>query len=106
VRIIYLDKDFKCYLENDGTMEIYETDFFNNKCDAFIEGYRCVPCDKTWIREDGVEFKGEMIAPWRDYNILAEFQGQYEKLESAHMEELGALIEEIYLNDMEVIDNV
>lgn len=104
--IIYLDSNFKCHLENDGTMKEVETDFFNNKSDAFIEGYRYVPAGETWVRKDGVEFKGEMIAPWRNYSILAEFQKQYEELEAAHVEELGALIEEIYLNDMEVIENV
>ena len=78
--IVYLDEDFKCHLTNDGTMIEYETKFFDNKCDAFIEGYRLVPAGEVWIREDGEEFKGEMIAPWRNYSILAELQEQYEKI--------------------------
>lgn len=103
---IYLDNDFKCHITNDGEMREVETKFFEGKCKAFIEGYRYVPAGEVWTREDDVEFRGEMISPWKNYEILAELQEQYEALEAAHMEELGALIEEIYLNDMEVIDNV
>jgi hypothetical protein len=78
--IIYLDSDFRCHLANDGTMKEVETDFFNGKCDAFIEGYRFVPAGEIWVRDDDVEFVGEMIAPARDYSILAELQEQYEEI--------------------------
>ena len=77
---IYIDNEFKCHLTNDGTMKEVETTFFDNKCDSFIEGYRYVPAGETWVREDGVEFKGEMIAPWRNYSILAELQEQYDEI--------------------------
>ena len=56
----------------------YETDFFDGKCDAFIEGYRLVPENEIWTREDGEKFSGMMICPARDYAILAELQKQYE----------------------------
>lgn len=78
--VIYIDNEFKCHLENDGTMTEIETSFFNEKCDAFVEGYRYVPAGETWVREDGVPFTGEMIAPWRNYDILAELQGQYDEI--------------------------
>lgn len=78
--IIYIDNEFKCHLTNDGTMTEIETSFFNEKCDAFVEGYRYVPAGETWVREDGVPFTGEMIAPWRNYDILAELQGQYDEI--------------------------
>lgn len=77
---IYLDNDYKCHLINDGEMREVETSFFDGKCDAFIEGYRLVPADATWVREDGEEFKGEMISPWRNYEILAELQNQYDEI--------------------------
>lgn len=77
---IYIDNEFKCHLTNDGTMVEVETNFFDNKCDAFVEGYRYVPAGEIWVREDGVEFKGEMIAPWRNYSILAELQEQYDEI--------------------------
>lgn len=77
---IYIDNEFKCHLTNDGTMTEIETSFFNEKCDAFVEGYRYVPAGETWVREDGVPFTGEMIAPWRNYDILAELQEQYDEI--------------------------
>ena len=76
---IYIDNEFKCHLANDGTMSEVETNLFDNKCNTFIEGYRYVPAGETWIRKDGVEFKGEMIAPWRNYNELEKAQLIYEK---------------------------
>lgn len=77
--IIYLDSDFKCHIRNDGTLIAVETAAFDGKCDAYIEGYRFVPEGKTWIREDGVEFSGEMVAPWKPWEELDEAQREYER---------------------------
>jgi hypothetical protein len=76
--IIYLDADFACHLTDDGTMRTVETDFFNGKCAAYIEGFRYVPAGETWTRPDGAVFGGEMISPTEDYNALLKAQGQYE----------------------------
>ena len=75
---IYLNSDFKCHVSDDGSMRAYETDFFEGKCNSFIEGYRIVPEGEEWTRSDGVVFRGLMIAPWRDYAILAAAQQGYE----------------------------
>lgn len=76
---IYIDNEFKCHTANpDGTYMKVETDFFDGKCDAFIEGYRFVPSGYSWTRHDGTVFHGEMIAPWKPYSELAAAQGQYE----------------------------
>lgn len=77
---IYLDKDYKCHTTDDGTMTAIETDVFDGKCAAFIEGCRFVPMNATWTREDGVEFSGEMITTWTDFNILTAYQEQYEAM--------------------------
>ena len=77
--VIYIDSDFKCHTINDGTMTAVETDFFDGKCDAFIEGYRFVPAGQNWTREDGKVFTGEMVAPWKPYSELAAAQAQYER---------------------------
>lgn len=79
MRTIYLDSDFKCHVHNDGTMISVETADFDGKCDAYIEGYRFVPSGKTWVREDGMEFAGEMIAPWKPWQVLDEAQREYER---------------------------
>lgn len=67
---IYLDSNYICHLANDGTMTEVETDAFSGKADAFIEGYRYIPEGETWTRADGVQFKGLMIAPAKDYNRI------------------------------------
>ena len=76
---IYLDSDFKCHISGDDTMTAVETAAFDGRCDAYIEGYRFVPGGKTWVREDGVEFAGEMIAPWKPWQVLEEAQREYER---------------------------
>lgn len=103
---IYLDSDFLCHLTDGSGMRPVETDFFDGKCAAFIEGYRFVPDGESWTRSDGAVFQGEMIAPAEDYARLERAQQQYERDEQAHLEELGALIEEIYHEDREEIDDV
>lgn len=77
--IIYVDDDFKCHVSNDGSMREIETDFFDGKCNAFIEGYRYVPEGETWTRSDGAEFNGTMIAPFIDFKELEIPQLIYEK---------------------------
>lgn len=76
---IFIDKDFKCNIYDDGTMIAVESDFFDGKCAEFIEGYRFVPDGKSWIRSDGEVFNGEMVSPWKDYSELDVVQREYEK---------------------------
>lgn len=77
---VFIDNEYKCHATNDGTLREIETDFFDGKCRQFIDGYRFVPAGETWVREDGLEFTGEMIAPWKNYDMLREFQEQYEEM--------------------------
>ena len=77
---IYIDNDYKCHVSNNGTLTAIETDAFDGKCDAFIEGFRFVPSGESWTRSDGVVFHGEMIAPWKPYNELAAAQAQHEEM--------------------------
>ena len=90
---IYIDTDFKCHITDDGTMTAVDTDAFDGKCTAYIEGYRFVPSGETWMREDGVEFSGEMIAPWKDYNELDAAQREYERQQLAQYESALSEIE-------------
>lgn len=76
---IFLDSSFRCYTENDGAMTEVQTDFYNGKCKAFIEGYRFIPEGQVWTREDGVVFTGEMAAPWKPYSELDAAQREYER---------------------------
>ena len=93
MRTIYIDTDFKCHVKDDGTMTAVETDFFDGKCDAFVEGYRFIPPGASWTRSDGVVFREGMIAPWKDYSELEAAQRAYEKELFAEYE---SLIDELY----------
>ena len=86
MKTIYIDSDFKCHITSDGTMRQVQADWFDNKCDAFIEGYRFVPEGESWAREYGVFFSGEMITPWKDYAELDAAQRQYEQALIADMQ--------------------
>ena len=77
--IIYIDSDYKCHLSNDNTLRAIENEFFDGKCNTFIEGYRFVPSGETWTREDGTVFTGEMISPWKSHSELDQAQREYEK---------------------------
>lgn len=80
MKTIYIDSDFKCHAASDGTtMTAVETDFFDGKCDTFIEGYRLVPFGESWTRPDSVVFHGPMVSPWKPYSVLAAAQAQYER---------------------------
>ena len=77
--MIYIDSDFKCHVTDDGTMTAVETNAFDGKCPAYIEGYRFVPAGKTWARSDGKVFYGEMISPWKPWQELDKAQRDYER---------------------------
>lgn len=103
---IYIDADCKCHTAPGVGLNAVETDAFEDKCSRYIQGYRFVPAGQSWTREDGQVFHGEMVAPWRDHAILAELQAIYEEEQAKAVEEIAALVEEVYNSDLEVIENV
>lgn len=73
---IYINNQFKCHTTySEGLREI-ECDFFDGKCQTFIEGYRYIPLGETYTNEDGVEFNGEMVAPFINIQILLAAQNE------------------------------
>lgn len=92
---IYIDNDFKCHTQNDGTMREIETVFFNGKCAEYIEGYRFVPSGETWTREDGEVFTGEMVSPWKGYEQLAAYQNIYDRM-LEQQSDMQAALDAIY----------
>lgn len=88
---IYLDDDYKCHVNSGEDLMEYETDAFKDKCKQYIEGYRVVPMDVEWTRSDGVKFIGEMIAPWRDSNLLEELQALYDEEQAKQADMVEAL---------------
>lgn len=85
MKTIYIDSEFKCHVTNNGTMTAVETNFFDGKCDAFVEGY-CYDTRKGYLT----------IYPWKPYSELDAAQRAYEKeqLEQYKIElaELDAVI--------------
>ena len=75
---IYIDSDHKCHVLPAEDRREFDVPFFDGKCDTFVEGYRYVPTGEYWVRADGRIFKGEMIAPWKDYDKLERAQLEYE----------------------------
>ena len=75
---IYINNDCCCHTSPAEGLREFDVPFFEGKCPALVEGYRYVPQGETWTRSDGVEFKGEMIAPFVDSRILEAYQAQYE----------------------------
>lgn len=89
-------------------MVAVETDAFEGKCQAYIEGYRFVPSGQTFVREDGVEFRGEMISPWKPWKELDEAQREYEREQYAALtaenaellEAMAAMVDDVYNQDV------
>ena len=92
---IYLDSDFKCSTTSpSGAGLAVKTDIFAGKCKEYIEGYRFVPSGKTWTWEDGAEFTGEMITPWRDIHQYDAIQRRYNQTLLAQYEQALTSIEQ------------
>ena len=70
--IIYLDSEYRCHVDNNGTLREIETNVFDGMPDAYINGYRFVPDGETWTSADGTVFHGSMVAPAKDYISVME----------------------------------
>ena len=75
MRTIYIDSDFKCHTVNDGILKAIQTDFFDGKCDTFIEGY-CYDDSKGYLT----------VYPWKPYSELDAAQRAYEREKLADAE--------------------
>lgn len=108
---IYLDSDFKCYTAIADGLTTVETDYFEGNCAAYIEGYRFVPAEQTWTRQDGVVFRGEMVSPWKPWRELDAAQRAYEQEQLASLsaqnaellDAMAAMVEDIYNQDVSEI---
>ena len=96
---IYIDSDYKCHATTADGLTAVETDYFDGKCQAYIEGYRFVPAGASWTRPDGVVFQGEMVCPWKPWRELDSAQRAYEQEQleslSAQNSEYEAALSEI-----------
>lgn len=94
MKTIYIDADYLCHISNpDGIYTAVETDAFDGKCGAYIEGYRYIPAGASWTRPDGVTFEGEMLSPWKSWQDLDTVQRDYEREQLAAYEQALSEIE-------------
>lgn len=103
MRTIYLDSNFMCHLDPADGRQAVETDAFDSLCAAALECYRYIPAGQAWTRPDGRITPGLFIQSVKE---SVDAQRQYELDEADHLEELGALIEEIYNEDVDMIDDM
>ena len=81
MRTVYIDSNLKFHPTPDAAMTAVETDFFNGKCDVFVEGFCCDQEDYT------------KIYPWKPFGELDAAQRKYERDQLAEYE---SLINELY----------
>lgn len=101
---LYIDADYKMHTAAGDGLTAIETDVFDGKCAAYIEGFRYVPPGGTWERGDGTVISNGMLAPWENIQVLEAAQREYEReqyedmraalAESPTAEEIAAAIEE------------
>lgn len=89
---VYIDADYKVYLETAEGRTETETEFFTGMCPELIEAYRYVPAGETWTREDGVAFAGPMVAPWRD---IRQYDGEQREYERQQLTQYESALSEI-----------
>lgn len=75
----YIDNDYKCYQILIGGRE-FESNFFDGKCKKYIEGFRYIPLGESYTDDQGFIYNGEQYCAWKDYELLEEFQSQYEEM--------------------------
>lgn len=83
---IYIDNDYKCYISAAEGRRAVETDFFDGKCDEWVESFRFVPAGETWVKPAGEMFRGEMVSPWKDLGEAYAAQAAYVTAQNAQYE--------------------
>lgn len=81
---IYIDSDYKCHVNDDGTRRAVETDFFDGRCAEFVEGYK-YDDSKGYVS----------IYPWEKYSGLAAIQSAVDRTRAQADEEIGILLDTI-----------
>ena len=81
MRTIYVDSDFKCHVADDGTRKAVETDFFDGKCEQFVEGY-CYDTRNGYVQIYPVLPFGELDSAQREYEkqMLSQYEAFFEEL--------------------------
>lgn len=108
MKTIYLDSDFRCHVAYNSNMIAIETEYFDGKCDTFIEGYRFVPAGMSWTNENDIVYFGELATPFKDSMLLETMQSLYEetlvdKARITALEKENSMLTECVLEMSEII---
>lgn len=76
---IYIDRNNRCHLDPAPDRTQIKTDFFEGKCQEFVEGYCFRPDGGKIALPDGTELDSGAIYPWKPYEQLAQYQAIYER---------------------------
>lgn len=93
--IIYLDNNYKCHTQNEGTMREIDVPAFDGKCKEYIEGYRFIPSGETWTDTHGNVFEGQFLGAWRAYTELTEIQTAVDRTQAEADEQIMGLLDTI-----------
>lgn len=100
MKTIYLDSNYMCHISNNGTWQEVTTDIFDSMCEKAIECYRFIPEGQVWKKSKTIILRGPFVQAVTESSLI---QQQYEIDDDKYTQELGALIDEIYNEDLEVI---
>ena len=95
MRTIYIGSEFKCHTINDGTMTAVETDFFDGKCDTFVEGFCCEAREESTV-----------IYPWKPCSELDSAQREYERQLLKELQENSILVSDLEAAYQEGVNSV
>lgn len=84
MRTIYIDSERKCHTIDDGTMTAVETDFFDGKCDTYVEGF----CYEILEKSTSIYARkpyAELDSAQREYErqMLADYESALAEIEAA-----------------------
>lgn len=107
MKTIYIDKNFICHSNYIKGRKKYVVDFLDDVPNECIEYYRYVPDGEVYVHNNKKIF-GEFIQVIKSDEAvqLVQLAKKNIKQEEDHLNELAELIEVIYEQDMEMIDNV
>lgn len=66
MKTIFLDSEFKVYVNDGEGRTAIETDAFDGFCDELIECHRYVPQGKSYTKDNGITVHGIFIQPYKD----------------------------------------
>lgn len=76
--IVYIDSDYICHVDSADDRRPFEVASLDGLCSLMVETYRFIPFGEAWVREDGVEFRGEALMASADPKPFEIAQRQYE----------------------------